>query len=102
MYCYGPPDSNDMSDLRYFAHNLFPNHNKIVITKSSDTPPPPPPPYGGIYNELAKSMTSLCSTNTLEEFIMSLQNLCVGIYNELAKSMTSLCSANTLAEFIMS
>jgi hypothetical protein len=29
---------------------------------------------GGIYNELAKSMKSLCSANTLAEFIMSLQN----------------------------
>jgi hypothetical protein len=47
-------------------------------------------------------MTSLCSANTLAEFIMSWQNLCGGIYNELAKSMKSLCSANTLAEFIMS
>jgi hypothetical protein len=37
---------------------------------SSDTPH-----SGGIYNELAKSMTSLCSANTLAEFIMSLQNL---------------------------
>jgi hypothetical protein len=41
------------------------------------------PPYGGIYNELAKSMTSLYSANTLG-----------GIYNELAKSIKSLCSAN--------
>jgi hypothetical protein len=33
------------------------------------------PPYGGFYNELAKSMTSFCSANTLAEFIMSLQNI---------------------------
>jgi hypothetical protein len=32
---------------------------------------------GGIYNEPAKSLTSLCSANTLG-----------GIYNELAKSTT--------------
>jgi hypothetical protein len=33
------------------------------------------PPSGGFYNEVAKSMTSLCSANNLAEFIMSLQNL---------------------------
>ena len=34
-----------------------------------------PPPSGGFYNEIAKSMTSLCSANNLADFIMSLQNL---------------------------
>jgi hypothetical protein len=60
------------------------------------------PPSGGFYNELAKSMTSLCSANNLADFIMSLQNLSGGFYNELPKSMTLLCSANNQADFIMS
>jgi hypothetical protein len=33
------------------------------------------PLYGGIYNELGKSIMSLCSADTLAEFTMSLQNL---------------------------
>jgi hypothetical protein len=44
--------------------------NGVVIYVNSDRPP-----YGGIYNELAKSMTSLFSANNLADFIMSLQNL---------------------------
>jgi hypothetical protein len=38
--------------------------------KSSDRPP-----YGGFYNELATSMTSLCSANNMADFIMRFQNL---------------------------
>ena len=33
------------------------------------------PHSGGFFNELPKSMTSLCSANNLADFIMSLQNL---------------------------
>ena len=36
--CYRPPDSNDMSDLRSFADNLFPSYDKIIIAGDFNLP----------------------------------------------------------------
>ena len=38
LCCYRPPDSNDMSDLRSFADNLFPSYDKIIIAGHFNLP----------------------------------------------------------------
>ena len=38
VYCYRPPVSKDMSDLRSIADNLFPNYGKIIITGDFNLP----------------------------------------------------------------
>jgi hypothetical protein len=46
------------------------SQSNLQLHHSSDSPH-----SGGFYNELAKSVTALCSANIVAEFIMSLQNL---------------------------
>ena len=36
--CYRPPDSNEMSDFRSLANNLFPGYDKIIIVGDFNLP----------------------------------------------------------------